>query len=429
MRRLLLLPVLIAQIAHVATPDDLPLDVLKAARAVTVNRELVTKVPSFACLETIRRTNWTGKLRKTGVQDTVQVEVGIGGGKEVFSWPGQNNFSDSSLGEIVGHGLVATGLFQSMVNTVFAGNAAAIKLIDENTLHGHAALHFGYKILSLQNRWEINWLGARANVGEEGEFWVDATNFTLLRLVVNAIDIPPVLWLQRVRITIDYRPESIGITKTLLPESAEVLAVEWNGTSHRDEVSFSHCRVFGAESSLLISAADLAKQTAQFQREREFLPPGLELSLILETPIDSARAMVGDEIRARLEKPVDLPDGTVIPKGAAVEGYVRQFERMSDPRPYYQAGLEFDRIRWAGHSAEFFAEAISLDPIASRDLSTHIDRKFPWGTYQAIESRTETVYPMHIPGVANFLMEGDHVQVPRGFHMVWKTHQPRNRAK
>ena len=40
-------------------------------------------------------------------------------------------------------------------------------------------------------------------------------------------------------ITIRYRPESIGIRKTLLPESADILATEWNGSLHHDEVSFS----------------------------------------------------------------------------------------------------------------------------------------------------------------------------------------------
>jgi hypothetical protein len=423
-RRLILLLVLIANAACMALPEDLPPDVLKIARAVTANRELVKHVASFTCLETIRRVDFARNQRKIKTQDIVQVEVGVGGGQEVFSWPGQNNFSDSGLGQIVGHGMVATGLFQSIANTVFASNAAMIKLIDENTLHAQAAYHFSYKIPSLQSRWEVDWLGARANVGEEGEFWVDPLHFTLLTLTANAVDVPPNLPIEHLRITIRYRPESIGIRKTLLPESADILATEWNGSLHHDEVSFSHCRVFGAESTLLLSAADLAKEVSQFQRNREILPSGLTLSLTLETLIDSVNAMIGDKIRATLERPVLLPDKSTIPKGAVAEGYVREFEKLDQGGPYYQIGLEFDRIRWHDHSADFFAEALSLDRMVSLDHATHTEHKQNWGANQAIQYSTETFYPVQIPGVANFTLEGSHVQVPKGFRMIWKTQEP-----
>jgi hypothetical protein len=423
-RPLLLLPLLIANSACTVLPEDLPPDLLKIARAVTVNRKLVKHVASFTCLETIRRVDFARNQRKIKAQDVVQVEVGVGGGREVFSWPGQNNFSDSRLAQIVGHGMLATGLFQSIASTVFAGNAAMVRLIAEKPLQPQTAYHFSYKIPSFQSRWEVDWLGARGNVGEEGEFWVDPVHFTLLTLTANAVDVPPNLPLEHLRITIRYRRESIGIRETLLPESAEVLATEWNGSSHRGEVSFSHCRVFGAESTLVLTAADLAKQVSQFQRDREILPSGLTLSLKLETPIDSADAMIGDEIRATLEKSVLLPDNSTIPKGAVAEGYIREFEKMDQGRPYYQIGLEFDRMRWPDHSADFFAEALSLDPLVSFDHTRHTERRQNWGANQVIDYGTEIFHPVQIPGVANFMLEGSHVQVHKGFQMIWKTQVP-----
>jgi hypothetical protein len=392
-RPLLLLPVLLANITCTVLTEDLPPDLLKIARAVTVNRELVKHVASFTCLETIRRVDLAKNQRKIKAQDVVQVEVGIGGGQEVFSWPGQNNFSDSRLAQIVGHGMVATGLFQSIANTVFAGNAAMVKLIAENTLQAQTAYHFSYKIPSFPSRWEVDWVGARAIVGEEGEFWVDPVNFTLLTLTANAVDVPPNLPLEHLRITIRYRRESIGIRKTLLPESADVLATEWNGSSHRGEVSFSHCRVFGAESSLVLSSADLAKEVSRFQKDRQILPSGLTLSLKLETPIDSTDAMIGDKIRAILDRPVILPDRSTIPKGAVAEGYIREFEKLDQDRPYYQIGLEFDRIRWPDHSADFFAEALSLDPLVSFDHTRHTERRQSWGANQVIDYSTEIFHP------------------------------------
>jgi hypothetical protein len=98
------------------------------------------------------------------------------------------------------------------------------------------------------------------------------------------------------------------------------------------------------------------------KKDRQILPSGLTLSLKLETPIDSTDAMIGDKIRAILDRPVLLPDKSSIPKGAVVEGYIREFEKLDQDRPYCQIGLEFDRIRWPDHSADFFAEASRLIP-------------------------------------------------------------------
>lgn len=424
MRRLLLLAVSIASLARTAQLENLPPDVLTVAQAVTVNREFVKHVATFTCLETIRRVDFAKNQRKVKARDIVQVEVGVGGGQEVFSWPGQNSFSGSGLGDIVGHGMVATGLFQSFANTVFAGNAAIVKLMDKTILHAQAAYHFAYKIPSLQSRWEVDWLGARGSVGEEGEFWVDASSFTLLRLMVNATDVPPALPLKHLRVTIDYRPESIGVRKTLLPESAAVLAAEWSGALHRDDVSFSHCRVFGAESKLLLSAADLVKEISQLQKNREVLPAGLTLPLTLETTLDFRTAMIGDKIHARLENSVILPDKATIPKGAIAEGYLRQLEKLDDGSSYYQVGLEFDRIQWADRSADFFAEALSVDPVASFAHAAYTERKLNLWDNKEIQYHATTFYPIHIPGVANFVLDGSHVHLPKGFRMVWKTQEP-----
>jgi hypothetical protein len=105
---------------------------------------------------------------------------------------------------------------------------------------------------------------------------------------------------------------------------------------------------------------------------------------------------------------------------------------MDDASSYYQVGLEFDRIRWSDHSADFFAEAIALDPIASPDHAIHTERRMNWWDNQAIEYRSDTFRPLPLPGVANFVLDGSHVYVPKGFRMLWKTQNPtrsRNQMK
>ena len=71
MPRLLVAAVLAACVVAIARPDDLSQDVLAAARATTVNRDLVKHVAKFTCLETIRRVVLARNRRKITAQDVV----------------------------------------------------------------------------------------------------------------------------------------------------------------------------------------------------------------------------------------------------------------------------------------------------------------------------------------------------------------------
>jgi hypothetical protein len=88
--------------------------------------------------------------------------------------------------------------------------------------------------------------------------------------------------------------------------------------------------------------------------------------------------------------------------------------------------LEFDQLNWSGHSAEFFAEPIALDRIAQQDLvtRTNVMSNMSLSGGVTIAYTTEKYYSLHIPGVANFVLEGVHVQVPKGFQMTWRTQEP-----
>jgi hypothetical protein len=113
MRQFLLLVAVAAPLVSWALAGDLPPDVLNTARAMNVNRDLLKDLRDFTCLETIDRDKAVKNGRKIERQDIVQLEVAVGGRHELFSWPGQNTFSDTGLAQIVGHGLIATGLFES----------------------------------------------------------------------------------------------------------------------------------------------------------------------------------------------------------------------------------------------------------------------------------------------------------------------------
>ena len=187
----------------VAISADLSPETLLVAHALLANRKLLSQLSQYTCLETIERSRPTTKRHKFEKQDVIQLDVGVGAHQEIFSWPGDAAFTSEDLGSLVGHGMLANGLFQSFAANLFIGDSGYVKAAGESIIDGRKAFHFTFTVpLLLQSRWEVNWMGARGWVGEEGEFWVDQSDLRLLRLDVAATNIQPTIPLQSLRLTI-----------------------------------------------------------------------------------------------------------------------------------------------------------------------------------------------------------------------------------
>ncbi len=279
--------------AGVLLAEDLPAGVLQTARAMNENRDLLKTLPLYTCLETISRSHSKRGSRKPKRADVVQVDVGVGPGQEMYSWPGQSTFSPQALPALVGHGLLSTGLFESFATNLFVLGHGYPRVVGEENIDGKRALHFTYTVPSLENRWTIDWFGAQGAADEDGDFWVDTRNYTLLRLSVRARSIPPNLPLNALTASIDYQISTLNGRAVLLPKLARVIAVESNGAMLQDDAAFSHCHVFEAESRLLDSSGNLNQALTQYEAHRGMLPAGLTLRISLQTPVVASSAKAG----------------------------------------------------------------------------------------------------------------------------------------
>lgn len=408
--------------------DDLPASVLAEAHARERNRELLKRAPMYTCLETISRESRRPKERKSRLLDLVQLDVGVGEHQEIYSWPGEQTFSAGGLADLIGTGMVATGLFHSFAHNLFVLDGGIVNFMGQQALQGKDTLHFRYLIPSLQNKWSIDWLGATGVVGESGEFWVDAHTFTLLRLDVAAGDFPPNIPLNELTIGINYETLSNGAESTLIPSEAYIHAVETDGTEHRDAVAFSECRIFSAESKISDSPKALEKAVASYEAHREALPGGVVLRLVLDTGIRAASAKMGDALTAHLDTRVKISSSNlIIPRGAQAKGRIREFRKLTDPPDTYEVGLAFNELDWPGHIAVFFGEAVDIPQVAG--LSQFYSR----GTTRSIDtlagflttSTTENVAPLAMPGVATFFLGGAHA-IPKGVHLTWRTERAKH---
>lgn len=310
---------ILAPVAFPATPDDLSPETLLVVHTLLANRKLLNQLSQYTCLETIERSRPTTKRHKPQKQDVVQLDVGVGAHQEIYSWPGDASFSSKDLFSLVGHGILASGLFESFAANLFIQDVGYVKAAGENIIDGKKAFHFTFTVPFLQTKWEVNWLGALGWVGEAGEFWVDKSDLTLLRLDVMATDIPLNVSLHSLTITIHYRLLPSGTGPVLIPEGAALTAIERNGTLYQEAIDFSHCRAFEAESNLAAATAepeDLTKVISRYEAQREVMPGGLVLGISLVAPVRAENTVVGNRVGAVLDAPVKTPTREVIPKGA-----------------------------------------------------------------------------------------------------------------
>lgn len=268
-------PVLLASANAQSSAAATEQDGMEISRVLLHNRALLEGVPMYTCLETIARQQKSSGQKSFRLLDTVRVDVGALDKEELYSWPGAASFAAGDLTELIGQGFLGSGTFHTFSRNLFASNAPIVSRAADDFIDGRRAIRYTYRMPSLSPTWMINWKGARGLAGEAGEFWVDADSRTLLRIRVNAQDLPPNLPLSNLIVTIDFQETSNrGRRTVLLPRAAELHAVEWNGTAHRDLATFTQCHVFEAQSGL-VAQTPLTYAMRRYESFREELPGGL----------------------------------------------------------------------------------------------------------------------------------------------------------
>jgi hypothetical protein len=427
---MLLLAALCITVAIQSVPPqkELPREVIQLAQIRRNVQRFAATLPDFTCLETIER-----HVRRAGKKtferlDTLRLEVGMIGNKEVFSWPGADSFEDREPGEIVAAGTVSTGEYSQLLRAVFLGGASVVTFHGEEELNGRKALRYDYSIPLFGFRWRANLAGVQGDVAAKGSFWADAESLELLRLDAIATDIPPGLPLVEMVSRIDYGRVRIHGKDYWLPQSSTTTLKELSGLESLNRIAFSHCRQYTGESALTFDTAGSPAAAPPRKLETIQVPAGLTLSLRLETAINSKTASVGDLISARLDRDAALNNAVVIPKGATVSGRIRRLERLSGETAAFAVGLEFSEIEFENRRARFYGRLENVESI--RGLSSVLSttksesREFPSSTMQGFTvhtARTEKQYAQDLPGVGTFFMSGAEFTLPAGMKMTWKS--------
>ena len=374
-------------------------------------KQNLARVPNYTCLETISRgrhgperlvISVPGKQVPFRRIDVLRLEVAEVGGSEYFAHAGEHNFEKKDIAEFANGGLIGNGMFSLFAHDVFLTDAPTFQFIGEVQMDGRSLLRYDFKVPQFISGYHLGTNLGAASVGFHGSFWADPQTFDAARLDIIADDIPSYIGLTNAGNRIDYAIVRIGSADALLPQSGELKTREAHGWENRNQISFTHCREYGVASVIKFDDPDAPEGANASGTSFTDLPPGLALSLALETPIDGATSHVGDLISARVDLDASHKGKVIVPKDAMVSGRLRRMEVHQEGWPYVLAGLEFTQIEFQGKQARFFAELEKLILPPGAEGPRKVDAR-------------------DLPGVGVVSARGNSFRLPKGTRMLWKT--------
>ncbi|MDR3698674.1 MAG: hypothetical protein P4L56_03505 [Candidatus Sulfopaludibacter sp.] len=388
--------------------------------------------PDFTCLATFDRYYWMVNEREERKIDTVRVEVAFVGGRELYSWPGEDKFSDTPLTRMVGAGMMGDGDFAVHAHNIFVANAGTEKWSGEEQENGRWGTtdrklwHWTYRVSPYQSGWLIGSGTSQQTVGSEGSFWVDARTLDLVRMETRATDFFASFPLKAVESWVDYRRVRIGEQDVLMPLRGQLKTVSQDGSENRNLTTYSNCRQYSGHSTISFGAPpEVAAPTpAPAARIESRLPPGLALKIRLDTDLAVATASVGDPLEATLAAALHDGKTEIAPKGAHVRGRVRFLRRDTTagrlpgaPEPYTEAGLVFDEVEFAGRVYRFAGVLKSFDTaLPGVRMAMTQDRNF-----DGVTMARQQINPVEIPGASVFFIDSRSSGLPSGTLMTWIT--------
>jgi hypothetical protein len=437
------LALVVLALAGGAAAQDLPPETILVARLRDHLRDQLDHLPDYTCLENIVRYHrQPGPRSKLLPLDQVRLEVLYSGSHEWYGWPGARSLDEEKPEKFIGSGMIGNGLFALFHKAVFVGHAATYAYRGEEQLDGPgpggrpAAAKYDFRVPRLLSGQTISLVSGMGKVGLKGSFWADPRSLDLLRLTVEADEIPAYLPLAEMSARVDYAHTRIGSSDILLAQNADLHMAELSGEENYDRFEFTHCSQFHAESALSFETAGLTERPAgpggrpaanpapapaaqPEEKAEEKVPALLLVTVQLQTPI-AADDLLGTPLEGRTYGDVMRKGRVAIPDGSKVRGRIRRLER-SDAKPgYFVVGIEFTEIEIRGAPVRFYADLLKLDRRGGIEqaLSNRIDRPFyPGVSREALE----TVRLPEIPGVASFFVPGRTLALPKGFWTVWRT--------
>lgn len=214
-------------------------------------------LPDFVCLQITRRYIDPSGLEMDWLKyDEVKARVSYVDGAENYEVISVNNqVTEKGMHEL--GGATSTGEFGSLLRELFEKRTDAIfTWARHSLLRGKAVYVFRVRVPQQRSRWRLSYLKDREIIaGYSGLVYVDKETERVLRMDVEATEIPPDFPLRNASTRLDYDYIEIGGQDYLLPLKGRV-GMRDGRTLSRNDVEFRLYRKFSAEAIITFEGID-----------------------------------------------------------------------------------------------------------------------------------------------------------------------------
>lgn len=182
-------------------------------------------------------------------QDVVSTEVVYEDGKERYEKAAVNGKPTKNPEET---GAWSTGEFGTILEDLFSpATAAHFKFVRSSTAQRREAALYDFTVERPHSHWTVRVPGQYTRPAYKGSVWIDKETARVLRIEMQAVEIPKEFPEDTVEAAVDYDFVSLGTQKFLLPVRGEVLSCE-RGSSicERNVIEFRNYRKFAGESTI-----------------------------------------------------------------------------------------------------------------------------------------------------------------------------------
>lgn len=393
---------------------------LEVDKVRQVMRRRLLLVPRYSCEQFGDQITKKDSPTSVSSRARFRTEVAFVGDRDLYSWPGENEFGEASLPELLGFGVASSGEFAAHARGVFLSNRSELRLIGEKEVNGRAMLHFAFDVAEKWSDYWFEYPGGRLKVRYSGEFWADAASYEVESLVLRVDDPRLGTVLRKAETEIRYKEFEIAGTSAWLPSEATVDIDTRGGDRSINHYKFSNCRSFSAESTISFDTPDVVSSDPGGLVAGDPLPSGISLSIRLTTALDT-ETVAGDSIEGELQKKLRVGE-VEFAKGSKVRGRIRRLEWFGDPQNIALVGLEFYALEASGKRVSINGTLRQLQiPGMQRTDALDLDLDRVARTRIQMAQQFALLPKGRSPIDGQFYILGSTFAIEPGLRVVWKT--------
>lgn len=247
-----------------------PPDSIEQARVLNAVREYARdyskKLPNFICTQVTRRYADPSGLEFWQQQDVVTAKLSYFEQKEDYKIVLVNNHYVNTTMDRIG-GATSTGEFGSMMNEIFdAKTRASFEWERWATLRGNRMHVFTYKVPQETSEWRIVYEKKDSiKPAYHGLIYVDRDTQAVMRITLEAENIPYSFPVQQAMTTLDYDFQKISTADYVLPLKA-VVRMRSAKLLIKNEVEFRNYNRFGAEATITFTPDAIPEEQLKEQK-------------------------------------------------------------------------------------------------------------------------------------------------------------------